>query len=120
MTKSRVLFNSQSPQWSQCMDTCPKYSGAKAPSFTDRAQLDELIVWALNTTTDPASFTLYEDAIGRSFWIPFRFELLHTYLFRFIYGECFIATLRRRDIGKVTTLAKRWTPALEWCQAALT
>ena len=55
------------------MDTCDKYNRAKTPSFDDQIQLDTLVKWAFNTTTDPNSFTLYEDAITRAFWVPYRF-----------------------------------------------
>ena len=54
------------------METCPKYNGALAPSFVDQEELEELITWAYNVSADPITNTLYEDSLGRAFWLPFR------------------------------------------------
>ena len=50
---SRIMFNTHAPDWLQCMDQCPKYNGAKAPSFSNKQEMVDLATWAINTTIDP-------------------------------------------------------------------
>ena len=70
---SRIMFNTHAADWSECMDKCLKYNRSMAPSFTTKEEMDELISWALNTTTDPISLVQYPDAVGRGFlWVPYR------------------------------------------------
>ena len=69
---SRVKFNTYAFEWSQCMEMCPKYDRAMVPSFTNQEEYDELIAWALQTTTDPVTNELYPDAFCACLWIPFR------------------------------------------------
>ena len=71
---SRVLFNTHavSGQWAVCMETCTKYGRAMAPSFSSLAELQELVAWVWETTTDPVSNMLYADAKGRGMWLAFR------------------------------------------------
>ena len=71
---NRVKFNSQAFEWSTCMATCPKYNRAVVPSYSNKAELDEMIKWLYDTSTDPITKTLYKDAFGISIWLPFRFE----------------------------------------------
>ena len=73
---SRVKFNVHSPEWSLCMATCPKYSGARVPSFTDQAEFEEVFTWVYNTTINPVTNTLYPDAFTQSLWLPFRYSLI--------------------------------------------
>ena len=47
------MFNTHAPDWLQCMDQCPKYNGAKAPSFSNKQEMVDLATWASNTTIDP-------------------------------------------------------------------
>ena len=47
------MFNTHAPDWLQCMDQCPKYNGAKAPSFSNKEEMVDLATWAINTTIDP-------------------------------------------------------------------
>ena len=85
---SRVLFNTHavSGQWAVCMETCTKYGRAMAPSFSSLAEMQELVTWLYDTTTDPVTNMLYADAKGRGLWIPFRWYTiripysLHIYL----------------------------------------
>ena len=56
------------------MATCPKYNRAMVPSFIDKEEFEELIRWLYDTTTDPTTKTLYNEAYSISIWIPFRFE----------------------------------------------
>ena len=71
---SRVLFNTHavSGQWSVCMETCTKYGRAMAPSFSSLEEMQELVTWLWDTSTDPVTNILYADAKGRAVWIPFR------------------------------------------------
>ena len=70
---TRIMFNTHAAAWSECMDKCLKYNRSMAPSFTTKEEMDELISWALNTTTDPISLVQYPDAVGRGFlWVPYR------------------------------------------------
>ena len=71
---SRVLFNTHavSGQWAVCMETCTKYGRAMAPSFSSLAELQELVAWVWDTTTDPVTNMLYADAKGRGMWLAFR------------------------------------------------
>ena len=71
---NRVKFNSQAFEWSTCMATCPKYNKAVVPSYSNKAELDEMIKWLYDTSTDPITKTLYKDAFGISIWLPFRFK----------------------------------------------
>ena len=69
---SRIKFNTQAPEWKECMDKCSKYNRASAPSFTNQEELGALIRWNYNTTTDPSTNTLYPDTLGKAIWLPFR------------------------------------------------
>ena len=71
---SRVLFNTHavSGQWAVCMETCTKYGRAMAPFFSSLAELQELVAWVWDTTTDPVTNMLYADAKGRGMWLAFR------------------------------------------------
>ena len=70
---SRVKFNVHSPEWSQCMATCPKYNRARVPSFSDQAEFAEVFTWVYNTTINPVTKALYPDAFTQSLWLPFRY-----------------------------------------------
>ena len=70
---SRIKFNVHSPEWSQCMATCPKYNRARVPSFSDQAEFEEVFTWVYNTTINPVTKTLYPDAFTQSLWLPFRY-----------------------------------------------
>ena len=59
------------------METCPKYNRAMGVSFTSKDEVEELIQWLLDTTTDPISGSLYPDAYTPSIWIPYRLEVFH-------------------------------------------
>ena len=50
---SRIMFNTHAPDWLQCMNQCPKYNRAKAPSFINKEEMEDLATWAINTTIDP-------------------------------------------------------------------
>ena len=69
---SRLKFNTQEFEWSKCMETCPKYNRAMGVSFTSKDEVEELIQWLLDTTTDPVTGSLYPDAYTPSIWIPYR------------------------------------------------
>ena len=47
-----------------------------APTFTSQEELEELIRWVYNITTDPTTGNMYPDTLGRAFWLAAR-------LFRF-------------------------------------
>ena len=70
---SRIKFNVHSPEWSQCMATCPKYNRARVPSFSDQEEFEEVFTWVYNTTINPVTKTLYPDAFTQSLWLPFRY-----------------------------------------------
>ena len=74
--KSRIKFNTFSLEWSKCMEMCPKYNRAQVPSFTDQTEMEKLISWALETTTDPDTNLIYPDGFSQSFWVPFRYETM--------------------------------------------
>ena len=69
---TRVLFNTLSNDWSQCMEKCRKYNRAQAPSFTDQTELEELITWAHDAVMDPVSEQQYPDVFSGYFWMSFR------------------------------------------------
>ena len=69
---SRVKFPTHTSEWVKCMEMCPKYERAIVPSFTTKAEMDNLITWLYETTTDPISGTHYPDVIGKAMWLPFR------------------------------------------------
>ena len=75
---SRVLFNTYdvAAKWKGCMDTCSKYDRAMAPSFKSQDEMEELLTWLYETTTDPVSDKLYPEALGRGLWIGFRFDVM--------------------------------------------
>ena len=79
---SRVLFNTHavSGQWAVCMETCTKYRRAMAPSFSSLGELQELVTWLYDTTTDPVTNMYYADAKGRGVWLPFRQHNIIKYL----------------------------------------
>ena len=54
------------------MATCSKYRRAMAPTFKTQEELEELITWVYNTTTDPTTGNMYPDTLGRAFWLPAR------------------------------------------------
>ena len=74
--KSRIKFNTYSLEWSKCMEMCPKYNRAQVPSFTDQTEMEELVGWALETTTNPDTNLIYPDGFSQSFWVPFRYETM--------------------------------------------
>ena len=69
--KSRVMFNTKFPEWRRCMDTCTKYRGARAPAVADQAEMEELRLWAYNTTIDPVTQHPYEYG-GKLFWMAYK------------------------------------------------
>ena len=69
---SRVKFPTHTSEWVKCMEMCPKYERAIVPSFTTKVEMDNLITWLYETTTDPISGTHYPDVIGKAMWLPFR------------------------------------------------
>ena len=82
---SRVKFPTHTSEWVKCMEMCPKYERAIVPSFTTRAEMDNLITWLYETTTDPTSGTHYPDVIGKAIWLPFREVInIFTQKFKFI------------------------------------
>ena len=68
--KSRLMFNTKFPEWRRCMDTCTKYRGARAPAGADQAEMEELRLWAHNTTIDPVTQSSYEYG-GMFFWMAY-------------------------------------------------
>ena len=72
---SRVKFNNLESEWSNCMATCPKYNRATVPYFTTKAELEGLVSWQFDTTTDPITKSLYPEAFSPTIWIPIRFVL---------------------------------------------
>ena len=106
---SRVKFNVHSPEWSQCMATCPKYSRARVPSFTDQAEFEEVFTWVYNTTINPVTNTLYPDAFTQSLWLPFRYSLIVLY-YSLVKGKSYIqyisVILKWKGSGGTTTLAR--------------
>ena len=74
--KSRVLFNVNAPSWSGCMDKCLMYSEARAPSFTNLEELEELSSWAQATTTDPVTMEPYPALPSWFFWVAYRLHLV--------------------------------------------
>ena len=77
--KSRIKFNTFALEWSKCMEMCPKYNRAQVPSFTDQTEMEELISWALETTTDPDTNLIYPDGFSQSFWVPFRYDTMQQF-----------------------------------------
>ena len=65
------MFNTLFPDWRECMDTCTKYKGARAASFSNQAEMDEVVRWYKNTTIDPATGDNYEYG-GFFWWMPYR------------------------------------------------
>ena len=74
-TMSRVMFTTGAKfvGWAECMDTCPKYNRARAPSIPSRAALQELVSWTHSTIRDPDTMELYP-GVGRfqGLWLPYR------------------------------------------------
>ena len=68
--KSRLMFNTKFPEWRRCMDTCTKYRGARAPAVANQAEMEELRLWAHNTTIDPVTQSSYEYG-GMFFWMAY-------------------------------------------------
>ena len=68
---SRVMFNTIFPVYTECMDTCTKYKGARAASFSNQGEMDEVVRWYKNTTIDPVTGDNYEYG-GFFWWMPFR------------------------------------------------
>ena len=56
------------------METCPKYNNATVPFYTNLSQFEELIKWTEYISIDPVTKSLYPDAFGEHFWLPFRFD----------------------------------------------
>ena len=69
-SKSRVLFETISTDGIKCLDTCAKYNRAQAPTFSDQAEYDEMLAWAISTTTDPMTKLYYKDVVSATFWLP--------------------------------------------------
>ena len=102
---NRRMFNTHAADWSVCMDKCLKYNRSMAPSFTTKEEIDELMSWALNTTTDPISKVEYSDALGRGvFWVPYRFVCCNSYSLAISNGQMFhfIVTKMLRVNGEIT------------------
>ena len=74
-TMSRVMFTTGAKfvGWAECMDTCPKYNRAQAPSIASGAGLQELVSWTHTTIRDPDTLELYP-GVGRfqGLWLPYR------------------------------------------------
>ena len=66
--KARILFETET-DGIKCLDRCQKYNRAQAPIFSDQAEFDELVAWAINTTTDPETKLYYKDGISATFWL---------------------------------------------------
>ena len=86
-TMSRVMFTTGTKfvSWAECMNTCPKYNRAQAPSIASRAGLQELVSWTHTTIRDPDTRELYP-GVGRfqGLWLPYRYLVLTKY-FLFIF-----------------------------------
>ena len=67
--KARVLFETRATDGVKCLDKCQQYNRAQAPIFSDQANFDELVSWAINTTTDPVTKLYYKDGISATFWL---------------------------------------------------
>ena len=67
--KARVLFETRATDGVKCLDKCQEYNRAQAPIFSDQAEFDELVSWAINTTTDPVTKLYYKDGISATFWL---------------------------------------------------
>ena len=119
---SRVLFNTYdvASTWKGCMDTCSKYNRAMAPSFKSQEEVEELIAWIFETTTDPITNLLYPEALGRALWIPFRFDQLLNQTSSFNSNDIlFLVMSTMRDNGLIITQVLRlMTPTLAWCPKA--
>ena len=70
-SKSRIMFNTVSYEWTDCMNTCQNYNRAQATSFTNQAEIEELRTWALEVTQNPLTGTWYEAAMALR-WMPYR------------------------------------------------
>ena len=68
--KARVLFETIATDGIKCLDTCAKYNRAQAPTFSDQAEYDEMLAWAISTTTDPMTKLYYKDVVSATFWLP--------------------------------------------------
>ena len=53
------------------MDTCPKYSRARPPTFASVAEMEEFFQWSTVTTKDPVTMEYYKDIGSEAFWMPF-------------------------------------------------
>ena len=67
--KARVLFETIASDGVQCLEKCQQYNRARAPVFSDQAEFDELVAWAINTTTDPETKLYYKDGVSATFWL---------------------------------------------------
>ena len=57
----------------QCMETCLKYNRAQAPLFRDQEEVQGLLTWVTNTTTDPVTNIKYQDiASSLVIWLAMR------------------------------------------------
>ena len=77
-TKSRVMFSANAPSWSTCMDKCPMYSQARAPSYSTQEELGDLIRWALATSVDKVALATgtrahYSAFPSWFFWVAYRY-----------------------------------------------
>ena len=73
--KTRILFEIISTDAIKCLDQCQKYNRARAPTFSDQAEFDELAAWGFNATTDPVTKLLYF-TISPTFWIALTYKKL--------------------------------------------
>ena len=89
------------------MDTCPKYNRAMGVSFTSKDEVEELIQWLLDTTTDPISGSLYPDAFTPSIWIPYRLQVLTLNLLLVI--MCCIPVMSKlKDSLQTYSMRRKW------------
>ena len=70
-----------------------------------QAGMEEILNWDYNTFIDPNTTTIYEDVEGQAFWIPYRFHSVCIFSIIFIF--ILIVTLRQKDHGKTTILARK-------------
>ena len=67
--KARILFDIVETDAIKCLDKCLKYNRAQAPIFSDQAEFNELVAWAINITTDPVTKLLYSK-VSSTLWLP--------------------------------------------------
>ncbi len=63
------MFEPSATDGVKCLDKCQHYNRARAPIFSDQAEFDELVTWAINTTTDPETKLYYKEGISATFWL---------------------------------------------------